>query len=82
MNTKHSPARTADEIFDLMIIEMPYHLPSRTEPYIKEAMQIYAKEQNAELLEALQRALNDFRCQNWTEETYNIIESAIKKATE
>lgn len=34
-----------------------------------------------ELLEALQRALNDFKNQQWTEETYNVIEQAIEKAT-
>jgi hypothetical protein len=33
-----------------------------------------------ELLEALQRALNDFKSQRWTEETYKVIEKAIKKA--
>lgn len=35
-----------------------------------------------ELLEALERALHDFRKMTWTDETYNVIESAIKKATE
>lgn len=34
-----------------------------------------------ELLEALERALHDFRKMTWTEETYIVIESAIKKAT-
>jgi hypothetical protein len=32
------------------------------------------------LLEALQRALNDFKSQRWTEETYKVIEQAINKA--
>ena len=34
-----------------------------------------------ELLEALERALHDFRKMTWTDETYNIIEATIKKAT-
>lgn len=34
-----------------------------------------------ELLETLQRALNDFKNQTWTEETYNVINNAINKAT-
>lgn len=34
-----------------------------------------------ELLEALERALHDFRNMTWTDETYNIIEATIKKAT-
>lgn len=35
-----------------------------------------------ELLEALNRAYNDFKNSRWTEETYDLIEIAIKKATE
>ena len=34
-----------------------------------------------ELLETLQRALNDFKNQTWTEETYTVINNAINKAT-
>lgn len=35
-----------------------------------------------EMLEALKRAINDFKNTSWTEETYDIIENVIKKATE
>lgn len=34
--------RTKDEILEQMRIEMPFHLPERILPYIKEAMEIYA----------------------------------------
>jgi len=33
-----------------------------------------------ELLEALERALNDFKNQSWTDATYDLIESTISKA--
>lgn len=55
---KHTPARTADEIISAMCKEMPFPLPESRIPYIKEAMQIYAKEQNTELLEALIEYVN------------------------
>lgn len=42
--------KTAEEIIDQMRIEMPFHLPERINPYIKEAMQIYAIEACKEAL--------------------------------
>jgi len=36
---------TKDEILEKMRIEMPFHLPDRLRPYIKEAMQIYADQE-------------------------------------
>lgn len=35
---------------------------------------------NKELLEALERSLNDFKNQSWTDKTYDLIESTIAKA--
>ena len=60
MNTKHTPARTIDEVFKQMLLEMPFSLEWRTHAYIKEAMRIYAKEQNAELEEVLKGFVNSF----------------------
>ena len=48
------------------------------EEYIANAKLIAAA---PDLLGVLQRALSDFRNGKWTEETYNIVEQAINKAT-
>ena len=45
--------QTAEEIIELMRIEMPFHLPERIKPYILEAMKLYA---NAKLDEAAEGA--------------------------
>ena len=81
MNTKHTPAPW---VYNGRVITANDGYPICSSVRNNSEMKANAKLIAAapELLEALQRALNDFRCQNWTEETYNIIESAIKKATE
>lgn len=41
--------RTKDEIIDSMACEMPFELPFSIRPYIKEAMDIYAKQELSKL---------------------------------
>lgn len=49
--------KTIEEILEMMRIEMPFHLPERIKPYISEAMQVYAKQQQEIAVEkALQMA--------------------------
>lgn len=83
MSEKKFPAKTVDEIVNQMVDEIPYVLPDAILPYIKEAMSIYAREQNAELLGMLNSMIEVFEpLANENNIGIDAAKQLIKKATQ
>jgi hypothetical protein len=91
METKHTPAPwTVTELGDIEakethVCQINQSMFNNQYPELKTHIEAQANAQliaaAPELLEALIRAYNDFKTGRWTEETYNVIENTIKKAT-
>lgn len=86
MNTKHTPARTATKILhehSIDIMKMDDEFNSQLLHAMERYAELYAKEQNAELLGALE-AIKNMCDGNVTNENniWHKANNAIKKATE